>query len=65
MKRPCEFCKGTGKHLCPDVAEPILINCMKKGCSFVVIENKTVPKDEIHFVQDGKVVVKIVNIKPE
>lgn len=31
--RPCEFCKGTGYHLCPDVAEPILIECSNKKCN--------------------------------
>lgn len=28
----CSFCKDTGYHLCPDVAEPVLIKCTKKGC---------------------------------
>lgn len=30
----CSYCNGTGKHLCPDVAEPILIDCTKKGCEY-------------------------------
>lgn len=29
----CDFCQGTGQHLSPDVAEPILIKCSKKGCT--------------------------------
>jgi len=28
----CDFCGGTGFHLSPDVVEPILIPCTKKGC---------------------------------
>lgn len=28
----CSFCKNTGQHLCPDVAEPILIDCTNKKC---------------------------------
>jgi hypothetical protein len=31
----CDFCHGTGTHLCPDVAEPITIRCTKKGCPYV------------------------------
>lgn len=31
----CDFCYGTGEHLCPDVPQPILIKCTKKGCPFV------------------------------
>lgn len=31
--RPCEYCKGTGYHLCPDVAEPIVIECTNKKCN--------------------------------
>jgi len=34
----CDFCKNTGKHLCPEIAEPILINCTKKGCAYGEIE---------------------------
>lgn len=30
----CDFCKGTGKHLSPEVAEPILVTCEKRGCVF-------------------------------
>lgn len=28
----CTYCNDTGKHLCPDVTEPILINCTNKAC---------------------------------
>lgn len=28
----CPFCKNTGKHLCPDVAEPVEIDCSHKQC---------------------------------
>lgn len=28
----CKFCKGTGKHYCPDTVELILINCTNKEC---------------------------------
>ena len=28
----CPFCKNTGAHLCPDVAEPILTACTHKEC---------------------------------
>jgi hypothetical protein len=28
----CDYCKDTGKHLCPDVTEPILVNCSSKVC---------------------------------
>lgn len=31
-KRDCMHCADMGVHLCPDVAEPILIPCCKKGC---------------------------------
>lgn len=31
--KQCPFCKGTGQHLCPDVAEPILIKCSHKDCT--------------------------------
>jgi hypothetical protein len=30
----CSFCKNTGKHLSPDVAEPIVVTCSKKGCVY-------------------------------
>ena len=28
----CSFCYNMGNHLCPDVAEPILIKCTNKKC---------------------------------
>ncbi len=28
----CPYCKNTGQHMCPDVAEPILVNCSFKYC---------------------------------
>lgn len=31
----CDFCHGTGEHLSPDVVQPIVIPCSKKGCQFV------------------------------
>lgn len=33
-KTPCDYCDNTGQHLCPDVAEPILVPCAKKGCEW-------------------------------
>lgn len=30
----CDFCNNTGQHYAPDVAEPILITCSKKGCVY-------------------------------
>jgi len=29
----CEYCKGTGQHLSPDVSEPILMKCSNKKCN--------------------------------
>lgn len=28
----CPFCKNTGRHLCPDVSEPVEIDCSHKQC---------------------------------
>ena len=28
----CDHCKNTGVHLCPDVAQPILVSCDSKAC---------------------------------
>ena len=30
----CPDCKNTGRHLCPDVGKPIVINCCRKGCIY-------------------------------
>lgn len=36
MSEPkCPFCNNTGFHLCPDVAEPVLVRCSRKGCPIV------------------------------
>lgn len=29
----CPYCNGNGTHMCPDVAEPIVVPCSFKGCS--------------------------------
>jgi hypothetical protein len=33
-RHACPYCKNTGKHLCPDVATPIIANCSRKGCPY-------------------------------
>jgi hypothetical protein len=30
----CNFCKNTGEHFSPDVAEPIVVSCCKKSCVY-------------------------------
>lgn len=34
----CEFCKNTGVHICPDVAELILIKCSNKFCPIIKLQ---------------------------
>ncbi len=36
----CPFCKNTGVHLCPDIAEPILVRCSHKKCPITEMQDR-------------------------
>lgn len=36
----CDFCQGTGQHLSPESAKPIMVLCEKKGCTAFILRGK-------------------------
>lgn len=43
----CPFCKNTGKHLSPEAAEPVVVNCERKGCPYGRIAELERERDEL------------------
>lgn len=51
----CNFCQNTGKHLCPDIVQPVEIACSKKGC--VYGENESLKAKLAKAEADNKIML--------